>query len=48
MSTVNAIYHIVINYIKGQREHHHGTSFEQELMTLMEHEGKEWKDNLLT
>ena len=38
----------IIKYIKGQREHHHGTSFEQELKSLVEREGMAWNDNKLT
>ena len=38
----------IINYIKGQREHHHSTFFEQELKALVEREGMVWNDNKLT
>ena len=39
---------VIINYLKGQRQHHHGTSFEQELKALVEREGMAWNDNKLT
>ena len=38
----------IINYIKSQREHHHGESFEQEIKTLVEREGMAWNENKLT
>ena len=38
----------IVAYIKGQREHHHGQPFEQELKSLIEREGMAWNENKLT
>lgn len=38
----------IIEYIKNQREHHHGNSFEQELKSIVEAEELPWDDNKLT
>ena len=38
----------VINYIKGQREHHDRLGFDDEYQRLTERNGMEWNDNMLT
>ena len=38
----------VINYIKGQREHHQRVGFDQEYHRLVERNGVEWDDRSLT
>ena len=38
----------IIEYIKNQREHHHGISFEQEFKSLLGAEELPWDDNKLT
>ena len=38
----------VVEYIKGQREHHHRVSFEDEFQKMTESEGIGWNPNKLT
>ena len=38
----------IIAYIKGQREHHHNATFEQEFQVMIQNEGLIWNDNKLT
>ncbi|MGM9869326.1 MAG: hypothetical protein ACI30R_06840 [Sodaliphilus sp.] len=38
----------VIEYIKGQKEHHKYVSFEDEFKAFIQQSGMEWKDFLLT
>ena len=38
----------VIEYIKGQKEHHKHHTFEDEIKEMIKDEGMEWQDDLLT
>lgn len=38
----------VINYIKSQREHHSGVTFEDEYRRIARRNGMQWDDNMLT
>lgn len=47
-SVSNSHRDVVIDYIKGQREHHHRVGFEDEYQRLTERNGMEWNENMLT
>lgn len=47
-SVSNSHRDVVIDYIKGQREHHHRVGFEDEYQRLIERNGMEWNENMLT
>jgi hypothetical protein len=38
----------IISYIKNQRKHHHGQTFEQEFKMMVEGEGLIWNEKKLT
>ena len=40
--------HMVIEYIKNQKQHHTKLSFEDEIKRILHEEGMEWDDKMLT